>query len=142
MQKNLILRQFEDFRNSSFLLKSSIDNYVFFDPERVYSPKELEFYDSLAFRFEKTLELSLHFFRGLEVFLEATTSETLRDRLFKMQKLEIIDDVDFWLEARQLRNRIAHTYMAESLKDLYQEIFNRSKTIFFCLDKVEQKKFF
>ncbi len=39
-----------------------------------------------------------------------------------MQKLNLIDNIDFWLESRRLRNRIVHTYVTDELKDLYNEV--------------------
>jgi len=55
-----------------------------------------------------------------------------------MQKLNIIDDIDFWFDARILRNKISHTYVSEELKDLYTEIYNRSKMIFDTLKRIEK----
>lgn len=80
----------------------------------------------------------LAFFKGLEIFVYAKTSDTLRDRLFIMQKIKIISDIDFWFEARILRNKIAHTYISEQLKDLYNEVYRKSKTIFETSDMIEK----
>jgi len=82
----------------------------------------LEYYDSLAFRFEKSVELFLHFFKGLESYYSGKISDTLRDRLLFVQKLKIIESIDFWIEARLLRNKVAHVYLPEQLKAIYQEI--------------------
>lgn len=66
------------------------------------------------------------------------SSDTLRDELLVMQKLNIVDDIDFWMEARLLRNKIAHTYTPEKLKDIYDEIFKKSRTIFKSVDRIEE----
>ena len=55
-----------------------------------------------------------------------------------MQKLSIIDAIDFWMEARLLRNKIAHTYVPEELKDIYNEIFEKSQIIFKSIDTIEK----
>ena len=55
-----------------------------------------------------------------------------------MQKLEIIDSIDFWMDARLLRNKIAHAYLPEEIKDIYQEIFNNSKKISVTIEKIEK----
>ena len=55
-----------------------------------------------------------------------------------MQKLNIIDAIDFWMEARLLRNKIAHTYVPEELKDIYNEIFEKSQVIFKSIDTIEK----
>jgi len=65
VQSNLILKEFEDLKSAAFLLKASIKKFKPYKATKIYTPAELEYYDSLAFRFEKTVELFLHFFKGL-----------------------------------------------------------------------------
>lgn len=137
MQKDLIFQEVEDFKKAVVLLKASIKKFKPYKARKIYTPDELEYYDSLSFRFEKSIELALSFFKGLEIFAYAKTSDTLRDRLLIMQRLNIIDDIDFWLEARMIRNKIAHTYITEELKDLYNEVYKKSKIIFKTLNRIE-----
>lgn len=138
MQKNLLLQEFEDLKRAISLLKESIKKFNPYNTEKKYTPDELEYYDSLSFRFEKSVELILTFFKGLELFLYSKVSDTLRDRLLIMQKLNIVDAIDFWMEARLLRNKIAHTYVPEELKDIYNEIFEKSQVIFKSIDTIEK----
>ncbi len=138
MQKNLLLQEFEDLKRAITLLKESIKKFNPYKVEKKYIPDELEYYDSLSFRFEKSVELILTFFKGLELFLYSKVSDTLRDRLLIMQKLNIIEAIDFWMEARLLRNKIAHTYVPEELKDIYNEIFEKSQVIFESIDTIEK----
>lgn len=138
MQKDLIFQELEDLKSSVILLQASIKKFKPYKVQKIYTPDELEYYDSLSFRFEKSVELSLSFFKGLEIFAYAKTSDTLRDRLLIMQRLNIVDDIDFWLEARMLRNRIAHTYITKELKDLYNEVYKKSKIIFKTLNMIEK----
>lgn len=136
MQKDLILIEFEDLKKVVNLLKASVNKFVPYDTQKIYTPDELEYYDSLSFRFEKSIELILNFFKGLEIFMNFETSDTLRDRLLMMQKIDLIDDLEFWIEARILRNKVAHAYLPEQLKDIYSEIGNKSLVIFNCLEKI------
>ncbi len=138
MQKNLLLQEFEDLKRAVILLKESVKKFNPYKIEKKYTPDELEYYDSLSFRFEKSVELILTFFKGFELFLYSKVSDTLRDRLLIMQKLNIIDAIDFWMEARLLRNKIAHTYVPEELKDIYNEIFEKSQVIFKSIDTIEK----
>lgn len=137
MQKDLILQEFEDLKRILMLLQASIKKFKPYKTRKIYTPDELEYYDSLSFRFEKSVELTLSFFKGLEIFVYAKTSDTLRDRLLIIQKLNLIDDIDFWLEARRLRNKITHTYITDELKDLYNEVLKKSRTIFKTFDRIE-----
>ena len=138
MQKDLILQEFEDLKRTLMLLRASIKKFKPYKTRKIYTPDELEYYDSLSFRFEKSVELMLSFFKGLEIFVYAKTSDTLRDRLLIIQKLNLIDDIDFWLEARRLRNKITHTYITDELKDLYNEVLKKSQIIFKTLDRIEK----
>ena len=138
MQKNLLLQEFEDLKRASILLKESIKKFNPYKIEKKYTPDELEYYDSLSFRFEKSVELILTFFKGLELFLYSKVSDTLRDRLLIMQKLNMVDAIDFWMEARLLRNKIAHTYVPEELKDIYNEIFEKSQVILKSIEPIEK----
>ena len=137
MQSDLILKEFNDLKKGVYLLKSSINKFKPFKVRKTYTPLELEYYDSLAFRFEKAVELFLHFFKGLELYQSGKVSDTLRDRLLLMQKLKIIDGIDFWIEARLLRNKVAHDYLPEQLKDIYQEIFKKSKAMLKYMSNIE-----
>ena len=138
MQKELIYQEFEDLKRAIMLLQASVKKFKPYKTKKIYTPDELEYYDSLSFRFEKAVELTLSFFKGLEIFVYAKTSDTLRDRLLVVQKLNLIDDIDFWLESRRLRNRIAHTYVTDELKDLYNEVLKKSRIIFKTSDRIEK----
>jgi uncharacterized protein YutE (UPF0331/DUF86 family) len=140
MQKDLISEKFSDVEKTKTLLQASVDKFVPYDVEHIYTPGELEYYDSLSFRFEKCVELVINFFTTLELFLYGKQSDTLRDRLLVMQKIEVIDDLDFWMEARLLRNKIAHAYLPDAIKEIYQEIFDNSKNIFITIKRI--KKYF
>ena len=137
MQKDLISNLFNDVEKMKSLLKASIKKYIPYNTEHIYTPDELEYYDSLSFRFEKCVEITINFFRSLEIFISAKQSETLRDRLLEMQKINIIEDIDFWMEARLLRNKIAHAYLPEELENIYQEIHDNSQEIFNTITRIK-----
>jgi hypothetical protein len=138
MQNALIVQEFNDLKKAIVLLKASVKKFKAYKPKKVYTPDELEYYDSLSFRFEKSIELLLNFFKALELFTHARLNDTLRDRLLLMRKLKIVDDIDFWIEARLLRNKIAHTYLPNEFKDIYNDIFKKSKVIFETIDKIDK----
>lgn len=55
-----------------------------------------------------------------------------------MQKIDLTDDIEFWMEARLLRNKRAYAYLPEQLKDIYDEIVNKSQTVFDSLERIER----
>lgn len=140
MQNVSIQQSFDDLKKEIGLLKQSVTKYQNkpFRVGTIYTADELEIYDALSFRFMKTIDLALGFFRSLERYVDAKESETLRDRLLFMQKLRIVDDINFWFEARELRGKIAHTYLPKELKDIYEEIRKKTKTVERCIIKLEK----
>lgn len=139
MQKEFVLRSFRDLKKATLLLKSSIESYKPYDPSKEYSPKEMEFYDSLSFRFEKAVELALTFFKSLEIYLFGDQSDTLRTRLLRLQKSGYVDNIDFWISARILRNKIAHAYLPEELKDIYDNVVKIGSEIVKKVQNIEAK---
>ena len=39
-----------------------------------------------------------------------------------MEKLDLITNIDIWLEMRDIRNRIVHDYVPEKIAEMYQLI--------------------
>jgi hypothetical protein len=104
------------------LLFASVDDYQGFDPSRKYTPKEREPFDALSDRYLRAFESSLKFFRTLERVREVAPSETFRDLLLRMHKLDFISDLDIWLRLRDVRNRIAHEYLPGELEKIYTNV--------------------
>ncbi len=104
------------------LLFASVDTYPGFDPQRTYTPKEREPFDALSDRYLRAFESSLKFFRTWERVREAAPSESFRDLLLRMEKLDFISAAGLWLRLRDVRNRIAHEYLPGELEKIYLAI--------------------
>jgi hypothetical protein len=122
MRKEFILQNFKDLKKSASLLAGSVKKYKPYSTKAEYTPRQMEYYDALSFRYEKTVEVALYFFRSLESYLYSAESDTLRNRLLTMEKLGIVDSAEKWLEVRLLRNRVAHAYLPAELKVIYAKI--------------------
>lgn len=119
------------------LVQASLSSIGNFNYKKEYTPKELEPYDALSDRFIRAVEISIKFFRSYELYVDAKYSETLRDQLNKMEKLEIISSTFLWLKMRDIRNRIVHDYLPEEIKDIYDSIKNEfSKELIKLKDKI------
>lgn len=106
-------------RAAAALLFASAESYEPFDPGRTYAPKEREPYDALSDRFLRGYESALKFFRTWERVREAAASETFRDLLLRMEKLDLVSSHDRWIALRDLRNRVVHDYLPTELAALY-----------------------
>ncbi|MDQ1351010.1 MAG: hypothetical protein QG657_1312 [Acidobacteriota bacterium] len=104
------------------LVEASLSDIKPYDVEKYYTPKDREPYDALNSRFSRAVEVCLKFFRSYEKLMYGENSETIRDLLHRMEKLDFIDSVEQWLEMRGIRNRIVHDYLPEDLKEIYDSI--------------------
>ncbi len=106
------------------LVEASLNRVSPFDLDKTYSPLEAEPYDALCDRFIRAIETSIKYFRSYEKLMFAENSETLRDLLNRMEKLNLISSLDLWMKMRDVRNRIVHDYLPEKIKDMYDSIMN------------------
>jgi len=135
-----LLEQIQKASKALSLLKDSFSKYQPFDLYKIYSPTDLESYDALALRFEKVVELFINqLFRTIEIHYFGLASTTIRDRLLVLQKTGFIDDINNWIDMRIIRNKIAHDYLPDQIKSIYEDILLYSKIIFDTFQKIEHK---
>jgi len=139
MQKEFLLKSFEDLLKAKRLLEFSVKGYMPYDPNKSYEPEELESYDAMSFRFEKFVETALSFFVSLELYLHGEKSATLRDRLLKLQRAGYLQDVELWISARLLRSKIARAYIPEELAEIFENVVSFSKRLFLEVETLEIK---
>lgn len=108
--------------DAAALVAASLARFRAFDPTVGYSPEQREPWDALCDRYMRALEMAIRYFRTVERARLALNSESYRDLLGNMAKWRVIEDEDLWFRMRDLRNRIAHDYLPEQLRDIYAAI--------------------
>lgn len=108
--------------DAAALVAASLERYRPFDPEAAYTAEERERWDALCDRYLRAVEMAIRYFRTLERQRLALNSESYRDLLGNIAKWGLIADEDLWFRMRDLRNRIAHDYLPEQLRDIYAAI--------------------
>ena len=122
------------------LVEASLNRVSPFVLDKTYSPLEAEPYDALCDRFIRAIETSIKYFRSYEKLMFAENSETLRDLLNRMEKLNLISSLDLWMKMRDVRNRIVHDYLPEKIKDMYDSIMNEFEKELLNLYKFIKKR--
>ncbi|MBC8323342.1 MAG: hypothetical protein H8E70_07225 [Candidatus Marinimicrobia bacterium] len=103
------------------------------------SETEVQIIDQFIFRFMKLQDsMGEKLFRALLIFLDENIEQKpFIDILNRLEKLEIIDDVESWKRLRDIRNELSHQYeddsedMSIAINKVYQEketietIYNR-----------------
>ena len=106
------------------LLESSLSKYKVYNPEKLYTPDELEPYDALSDRFMRAVEISIKFLKTWEFANFGDKSDVLRNTLNKAEKSELITEANEWIRMRTLRNKIVHDYLPEEREETYDLIVN------------------
>jgi uncharacterized protein YutE (UPF0331/DUF86 family) len=109
------------------LVEASLKDLPPYDINRKYSPKELEPYDALSDRFIRAVESCIRFFKTYEYYLNTVPSETYRDLLLSMEKLNVISSVGIWIDMRDIRNRVVHDYLPYQVKEIHDSIMGEFK---------------
>lgn len=124
------------------LVQASLNKLAPYEEARRYSADESEPYDALSDRFIRAVEVSLKFFRSYERLQFAEESDTLRDRLNRMEKLMLITSVERWFNMRDVRNRIVHDYLPNETKQMYDDVMGDfAVELAFLVNTIRQMKF-
>lgn len=119
----LLRQSAEKLQRSISLVQASLRRVQPYDEKREYTADELEPYDALVSRFERAVEIAMSkFYRAGELFEGESLSETIRDRLNRMEKLSFVSDVELWMRMRDVRNRISHDYVPGQVRQIYDDI--------------------
>lgn len=106
---------------------SEVLNYSFVKCSRIglkpdYSPEELESFESLCSRFSRLSDIMTQkIFRLLaEIALEQPG--TVRDRINRAEKWDLIESAEDFVAIRIVRNDIAHEYLPEAIRDIFKKV--------------------
>ncbi len=109
-------------------------NFIF---NEEFTEEHLVELKALASRFARVSDLLIQkIFKTIDV-IEGTTPGTVRDRLLQAEKKSIIDNADDFMEIRKIRNRIAHEYGLDDLKDIFVFAFKNSTLL---IDSIKTAK--
>ncbi len=85
----------------------------------IISPEQLGLFDMLTTRFGKLQDTigARIFSMILESLLETSGGETLTfiDKLNRLEKIDYLDDANWWIELRDIRNQLTHDYPDSAL---------------------------
>jgi hypothetical protein len=87
--------------------------------KEVYEPEELESFESLTGRFARLSDILIQKIFRLVDELDLDSQGTVRDRINRAEKIELIASSDVFVEIRMIRNEIAHEYLPEAIHDIF-----------------------
>ncbi|MEQ8905762.1 hypothetical protein [Ekhidna sp.] len=126
LQKKLLF-EYEDILNKSIeALDYSFNKCVAIGLKKDYTLDESETFEALTSRFARTSDIFTQ--KYLRCFFELIEEypNTMIDMLNNAEKKGLINQTDALLDARKLRNDIAHEYWIENLKQKFAECLKLS----------------
>lgn len=89
-----------------------------------YEPEQLESFESFTGRFARLSDILIQKIFRLVDDLDLETQGTIRDRINRAEKKELIADSDIFVEIRMVRNEIAHEYLPEAIRDIFAKVLS------------------
>jgi len=139
MKKNteLLKKELDIMNKARDILEYSYKACSNISKKDTYQNDELDKFEALTSRFARLSDiLTQKIFRLIE-YLEMETPGTVRDRINRAEKWELIDSADDFFMIRELRNSIAHEYIPESVKQIYREALKYTPILFKTCDNVK-----
>lgn len=102
-----------------------------------YEPEELESFESFTGRFARLSDILIQKIFRLVDELDLDSQGTIRDRINRAEKKELIASSDVFVEIRMVRNDIAHEYLPEAIHDLFKKVLALTPHL---LDGVERTR--
>ena len=103
-----------------------------------YSHDDLDRFESLTSRFARLSDILIQKTFRLIDEIDLENTGTVRDRINRAEKKELIDSADVFVEIRMLRNDIAHEYLPEAIKDIYARVLDLTPSLLDCVKRVTE----
>ena len=103
--------------------------------KETYEPEELESFESFTGRFARLSDILIQKIFRLVDELDLDSQGTIRDRINRAEKKELIPSSEVFVEIRMIRNDIAHEYLPEAIYDLFGKVLSLTPQL---LDGVER----
>ena len=100
------------------------------------SDEELESFEALTSRFARLSDILIQkIFRYFDT-LDLEDQGTVRDRINRAEKKEIIKSAEEFIQIRLLRNEIAHEYKADTIYDIFEKVLAYTPVLLAAVDQV------
>jgi hypothetical protein len=135
---NLVQSEWELLQAAVSTLKLSIWKCKSIGEKESYTFEELESFDSLTSKFNRTSDIfTQKVLRSVWLLLHEPFVPFI-DMINKSEKMLIIRSADQMIEIRDLRNQIAHEYIPEAIRDLVPEVIELTSQLFENIEDCRQ----
>jgi hypothetical protein len=132
----LLKEELDRMKNAGKILEQSFKKCQKFGVKAVYSNDELESIEAFTSRFARVSDLLIQrIFRLIDEF-DLDAEGSVRDRINRAEKKELIVSADAFVEIRKLRNAIAHEYQPDAPEKIFDEVLEYSPVLMDSIERV------
>ena len=137
-EKDLLQEEISAVNNAGEILRQSFKKCKQIGVKNEYSADELESIEAFTSRFARTADiLTQRMFRLIDE-LDLDSEGTVRDRINRAEKKELIANSSDFVEIRKLRNTIAHEYQPDAPEKIYADVLNNATHLIDSIDRINQ----
>jgi hypothetical protein len=122
LMQSLLVNELKVLDNAREVLVYSFNKCSAIGIKETYEPEELESFESFTGRFARLSDILIQKIFRLVDELDLDTQGTIRDRINRAEKKELIASSDVFVEIRMVRNDIAHEYLPEAIHDIFGKV--------------------
>jgi hypothetical protein len=120
----LLIKELKILDDAKEVLVYSFDKCSSIGIKDTYKPEELESFESFTGRFARLSDILIQKIFRLVDELDLDSQGTIRDRINRAEKKELIASSDVFVEIRMVRNDIAHEYLPEAIHDIFGKVLS------------------
>lgn len=106
--------------------------------KQAYAPEELESFESFTGRFARLSDILIQKIFRLVDEIDLDLQGTVRDRINRAEKKELIDSADTFVEIRMVRNDIAHEYLPEAIQEIFVKVLQLTPALLDAVERVRR----
>jgi len=135
---SLLKSELELMNKATEYLQYSYKNCQVIERKENYTDEELEHFESLTGRFARLSDLLIQKIFRLIDQLDLEDKGTVRDRINRAEKKELISSAEEFVDIRELRNNIAHEYDPTAIISVFIDVQDYCPLLFNSVERVHK----
>jgi len=132
----LLHQELELMNKASHTLDYSYQRCLIIGKKNQYSMEEEERFESLTSRFARLSDILVQKLFRLIDSIELEDQGSVRDRINRAEKRELINSANDFILIRELRNSIAHEYKAEAITKIFTLVLDLTPVLFDSVSRI------
>ena len=134
---NLLQEQLTRLEEAATILRHSYARCREIGIKADYVLEELDQIEAFTSRFARMSDLLIQRIFRLIDRIDLEDEGTVRDRINRAERKELIASAAEFTEIRILRNQIAHEYLPDAMAEIYENVFNLCPRLFDSVERVK-----